>query len=152
MPASDPAPASDTPQPPADAITEAKPTAMLAFMEEMRQHMQNQDRQITALQQAVSVRAAPAGDNGAGTNDAVAPVGPPVSRETVQNHPTRDRGFRGAGCAIAHPENPEGVQTPIFAHPQFVVGAHAALALECPKPILEGPSASLMVPHRCLKA
>ena len=64
----------------------------------------------------------------------------------------RDRGFRGAGCAIAHPENPEGVQTPIFAHPQFVVGAHAALALECPKPILEGPSASLMVPHRCLKA
>ena len=89
MPASDPAPASDTPQPPADAITEAKPTAMLAFMEEMRQHMQNQDRQITALQQAVSVRAAPAGDNGAGTNDAVAPVGPPVSRETVQSHPTR---------------------------------------------------------------
>ena len=66
--------------------------------------------------------------------------------------PFRDRGFRGAGCAIAHPENPEGVQTPIFAHPQFVVGAHAALALECPKPILEGPSASLMVPHRCLKA
>ena len=64
----------------------------------------------------------------------------------------RDRGFRGAGCAIAHPENPEGVQTPIFAHSQFVVGAHAALALECPKPILEGPSASLMIPHRCLKA
>ena len=55
---------------------------------------------------------------------------------------SRDRGFRGAGCAIAHPENPEGVQTPIFAHPQFVVGAHAALALECPKPILEGPSAA----------
>ena len=87
MSVSDPASASDSSQPPADAVTEAKPTAMLAFMEEMRRHMQNQDRQIAALQQAV--RAAPAGDNGVGTNNAVAPAGPPVSRETVPSHPTR---------------------------------------------------------------
>lgn len=52
--------APSAPEPPPEPSADVKPDAMLALMEELRQHMLRQDQEIGALQRAISTMAIPA--------------------------------------------------------------------------------------------